>query len=101
MRICHSGDTSWAVTNTLRTSSGISSMCLMVPVLAMAGAVAGLRASFPRFAIAWVGLWIVISLLMYVPAQLPPPDTSWSVLASILAALGLGGFAALALDSRA
>ena len=73
----------------------------LVPVLAMAGAVAGLRASFPRFAIAWVGLWIVISLLMYVPAQLPPPDTSWSVLASILAALGLGGFAALALDSRA
>ena len=73
----------------------------LVPVLAMAGAVAGLRASFPRFAIAWVGLWIVISLLMYVPAQLPPPDTSWSVLASILAALGLVGFAALALDSRA
>ncbi|HEU4462797.1 MAG TPA: hypothetical protein VFR75_09420 [Solirubrobacterales bacterium] len=73
----------------------------LVPVLAMAGAVAGLRASFPRFAIAWVGLWILISLVLYTPAQLPPPDTSYSVLAGILAALGLGGFAALALDSRA
>lgn len=83
----------------LRTVLHVGSYLL--PVLAMAGAVAGLRASFPRFAIGWVGLWIVISLVMYVPAQLPPPDTSYSVLAGLLAALGLGGFAALALDSRA
>jgi hypothetical protein len=73
----------------------------LIPVMAMAGAVAGLRASFPRFAIGWVAAWILICLVLYVPAQQPPPDTSYSVLAGLLAALGLGGFAALALDSRA
>jgi hypothetical protein len=83
----------------LRTVLHVGSYLL--PVLAMAGAVAGLRASFPRFAIGWVGCWILISLGLYVPAQQPPPDTSYSILAGLLAALGLGGFAALALDSRA
>ncbi len=83
----------------LRTVLHVGSYLL--PVLGMAGAVAGLRASFPRFAVGWVGCWILISLVLYVPAQLPPPDTSYSVLAGLLAALGLGGFAALALDSRA
>jgi hypothetical protein len=83
----------------LRTVQHVGSYLL--PVLGMAGAVAGLRASFPRFAVGWVGCWILISLVLYVPAQLPPPDTSYSVLAGLLAALGLGGFAALALDSRA
>ncbi len=73
----------------------------LLPVLAMAGAVAGLRASFPRFALYLVGCWILISLVLYVPAQQPPPDTSYSVLAGMLAALGLAGFATLALDSRA
>jgi hypothetical protein len=73
----------------------------LVPVLAMAGAVAGLRASFPRFAVGWVVCWALVSLTLYVPAQQPPPDTSYSVLAGLLAALGLGGFALLALDSRA
>jgi hypothetical protein len=43
----------------------------------------------------------VICLVLYVPAQQPPPDTSYSVLAGLLSALGLGGFALLALNSRA
>ncbi|HET9198029.1 MAG TPA: hypothetical protein VFN92_07240 [Solirubrobacterales bacterium] len=73
----------------------------LLPVLAMAGAVVGLRASFPRFALGWVALWALISLVLYVPAQLPPPNSSYSALAALLAALGLGGFAVLALDSRA
>lgn len=83
----------------LRTVLHVGSYLL--PVLAMAGAVAGLRASFPRFAIGLVGCWVLIGLVLYVPAQQPPPDTSYSVLAGLLAALGLAGFAALALDSRA
>jgi len=73
----------------------------LLPALAMVGAVAGLRASFPRFAVYLVGCWILISLVLYVPAQQPPPDTAYSVLAGLLAALGLAGFATLALDSRA
>jgi hypothetical protein len=73
----------------------------LIPLLAMAGAVAGLRAGFPRFAVCLVGCWVLIGLVLYVPAQQPPADTSYSVLAGILAALGLVGFAALALDSRA
>jgi hypothetical protein len=73
----------------------------LLPILAMAGAVAGLRASFPRFSIYWVCTWALISLALYTPAFLPPPNTSYSVLAGLLATLGLGGFVALALDSRA
>jgi hypothetical protein len=73
----------------------------LLPVLAMAGAVAGLRASFPRFAVYWVGAWALISLALYTPALLPPPGTSYSFLAGLLAALGLAGFAVLSLDRRA
>ncbi|HST69310.1 MAG TPA: hypothetical protein VLI94_06605 [Solirubrobacterales bacterium] len=73
----------------------------LLPVLAMAGAVVGLRASFPRFALYWVGCWALLSLALYVPALTPPPGTSYSFLAGLLAALSLGGFLAVSLDSRA
>jgi hypothetical protein len=69
----------------------------LLPILAMAGAVAGLRASFPRFALWWVGAWALISLALYVPALDPPPGTSYSLLAALLVALSLGGFGALSL----
>jgi hypothetical protein len=93
----------WALlvfgTEALRTVLHVGSYLL--PVLAMAGAVAGLRASFPRFAVAWVGVWALLSLALYTPALLPPPDTSYSFLAGLFAALGLAGFGALTLDRRA
>jgi hypothetical protein len=68
-----------------------------VPVLAMAGAIAGLRAMAPRFAIGWVALYAVLSLILYVPALAPLPGTSYSPIAAILAALAVAGYAAVAL----
>jgi len=70
-----------------------------VPILATAGAIAGLRAVLPRFAIGWVGLYAVLSLILYVPALAPPPGTSYSASAAILAALALSGYAAVAVAS--
>jgi hypothetical protein len=62
----------------------------------MAGAVAGLRAVLPRFAIWWVLLWAAISLAIYTPAFEPLPGTSYSVLSAVLAALALAGYGAVA-----
>jgi hypothetical protein len=67
-----------------------------LPILAMAGAVAGLRAVLPRFATAWVSLSAVLSLALYVPALDPFRRTSYSPLAAVLAALALAGFAVVA-----
>jgi hypothetical protein len=67
-----------------------------VPVLAMAGAIAGLRSVLPRFATGWVVLYAVLSLILYVPALAPLPGTSYSALAALLAALALAGFVAIA-----
>lgn len=67
-----------------------------VPILAMAGAVAGLRAVLPRFAVGWVLLFAALSLALYVPALNPTPGTSYSPLAAALAALALIGFAMVA-----
>lgn len=79
---------------TLRTVLHVGSYLL--PVLAMAGAVAGLRASFPRFAIGWVGCWALLSLALYVPALQPLPGASYSLLDGALAGLALLGFALVA-----
>jgi hypothetical protein len=68
-----------------------------LPLLAMAGAVAGLRSVFPRFATAWVGLFAVLSLALYVPALSPFPGTSYSPLAALVAAVALVGFVLVAL----
>jgi hypothetical protein len=71
-----------------------------LPILAMAGAVAGLRSVAPRFATVWVSLFAVLSLALYVPALNPMPDTSYSPLAAVLAALAIGGFGAVAFGVR-
>jgi hypothetical protein len=86
-------------TEALRTVLHVGSYLL--PILAMAGAVAGLRASFPRFAVYLVCAWALINLALYTPALLPPPDTSYSSLSGLFAALGLAGFGAVSLDRRA
>jgi hypothetical protein len=67
-----------------------------VPILAMAGAVAGLRSVLPRFAVGWVLLYSALSLALYVPALAPVPGTSYSALAAVLAALAIAGYAAVA-----
>jgi hypothetical protein len=70
-----------------------------VPIIAMAGAIAGLYAVLPRFAYWWVGLFAVLSLILYVPSFDPLEGTSYSPLAAVLAALGLIGYAVVALGS--
>lgn len=70
---------------------------LALPILAICGCVAGLRAVLPRFAIYYVALASLLSLALYVPALTPLPGTSWSPSALALAAVALAAFAAVAL----
>lgn len=67
-----------------------------VPAIAMAGAIVGLRSVLPGFALWWVSLYAVLSLILYVPALDPLPGTSYSALAAILAALAIAGYALVA-----
>lgn len=72
----------------------------LLPVLGLVGAVCGLRATFPRFATYFVGISATLMLAVYVPALEPLPGSSYSAGAALLAALGLGGFGALAWRAR-
>jgi hypothetical protein len=68
-----------------------------IPILAMAGAIAGLRAVLPRFATWWVLIFSALSLALYTPALLPPAGSSYSVFAAIVAGLTIAVYAPLAL----
>lgn len=75
----------------------------LLPILAFAGSVAGLRAVFPRFAIYYAALAATVMLALYVPYLEPPPppvETSFSLWAALLAALSLAGFGAVAFSAR-
>lgn len=76
-----------------RTVVHISSYLL--PVLGMAGAVAGLRAALPRFSLYYVGIAALLSLALYAPSLDPPAGTAYSVVAVIAAAAALAGFVAV------
>jgi hypothetical protein len=65
--------------------------------MAFVACVVGLRSVFPRFAIWWTSIAAAVMLAIYVPALDPPPDTSYSVLAIVIAALSLGAFVFLSL----
>lgn len=84
-----------------RTSIHVGSYLL--PLLAICATVVGLRASFPRFALYWVGLAALLSLALYAPALDPPEGSSYSVLNGLIAAVALAGFGIVAsrIDSRA
>jgi hypothetical protein len=71
----------------------------LLPILGITGAVAGLRAVFPRFAIYYVGLASVLSLGLYAPALDPPPGSYYLPVAVAVVALSLAGFVAVALLS--
>jgi hypothetical protein len=73
----------------------------LLPVLGFCGAVAGLRAIFPRFAVYYVGASAMAMLAIYVPVLDPLPDTRFSVVTALLAAASLVGFGALALRADA
>jgi hypothetical protein len=78
-----------------RTTIHVGSLAL--PILALCGAVAGLRATFPRFAIALVCANAIATLTLYVPALDPPTGSSYSALAAVLAAVSLTAFVTVAL----
>ena len=81
-------------TTPARTTIHVGS--LAVPVLALCGAVAGLRATLPRFAIWYVGASALLMLALYVPSLDPPPGTGYSVFAALLATASLAGFGVVA-----
>jgi hypothetical protein len=70
---------------------------LVLPLLAIGALVVGAYAAFPRFSVALTAANVLFVLFLYVPAVSPPPGTSYSVTAGLLAALGLAGFGWLAL----
>jgi hypothetical protein len=70
---------------------------LAIPLVAICGLVLGLRASFPRFAVAFVGLNALVSLALYAPALDPVEGTSYSVAAFALAVVSLSLFLLLGL----
>jgi hypothetical protein len=75
----------------------------LLPILAFAGCVAGLRAVFPRFAVYYATVAATVMLAVYVPSLEPPPppvETAFSLWAALLAAFALAGFCALALTAR-
>jgi hypothetical protein len=68
----------------------------LLPILGFCGAVAGLRAIFPRFAIYFVGISALLMLALYVPVLDPLPGTHFSFVAAAIAAGALAGFVAVA-----
>lgn len=68
----------------------------LLPILWICGAVAGLRATFPRFGLGFVGLSAALSLAIYAPALDPLPGTAYSPLSAVLAAASLIGFVVVA-----
>jgi len=81
-----------------RTSLHVGSYLL--PVLGLCGAVAGLRATFPRFATYFVSFNALLMLAIYAPVLDPVPGSDVSFLAVLIAAVSLAGFVAVALRAR-
>lgn len=63
-----------------------------LPILAFAGAVAGLRATFPRFAVYFSAVAAALMLAVYVPNLNPPPGSSYSLWAALISLASLTGF---------
>jgi hypothetical protein len=63
-----------------------------LPVLAFCGAVAGLRATFPRFANYYVPISALLMLAVYLPMLEPEAGSSYSIVGALLTALSLAGF---------
>lgn len=82
-----------------RTVLHVSSYAM--PLLAIAGSVAGLRAIAPRFALWYLGAVGALGLALYTPSLDPPPGTGYEVVPLLLAAASFAGFLAVALRSPA
>ena len=73
---------------------------LMLPVLGIVGLVAGLRATYARWADWLVSANVVTVLLIYAPALQWKPGTSYEAFAAIAAAASLLGFLAVSFEWR-
>ncbi len=63
-----------------------------LPVLALCGCVAGLRATFPRFANWYVPISALLTFALYVPAFESEPGSSYSAIAVVLMLASMAGF---------
>lgn len=72
----------------------------LIPALGLAACAVGLRAAWPRFAIWWLLANMAVMLVVYVPDFEPIQGSAFSLGNTILAALGLAAFAALAFERR-
>jgi hypothetical protein len=79
------------------SSTMIHAGTLAIPLLAICGCVAGLRATFPRLALAVVGLNALLVLALYTPSLTPPPGTGYSAVAAVVAVASLLGFGTVAI----
>lgn len=73
---------------------------LALPILGIAGLVAGLRATYPALVNWMVGANVVTVLMIYFPALQPRPGTSYEVFAALAAAASLAAFAAIVFGWR-
>lgn len=78
-----------------RTILHVSSYVL--PLLGLVAGVVGLRATFPRFALYYVGLSAALSLALYAPVLDPLPGSSYSAVAILIFVLALAGYVVVAL----
>jgi hypothetical protein len=72
---------------------------LALPLLMIAGVVAGLRATYPRLVGWFVGANVVTVLILYVPMVAPTLNNSISGFAALAAVASLAGFVKLAFSS--
>lgn len=68
----------------------------LIPILGICGCVVGLRVALPRFSTPYLIAAASLGLALYVSPFEAPPDTSYSVLNALLAAVALAGFVAIA-----
>jgi hypothetical protein len=72
----------------------------LLPALGLAGCAVALRAVWPRFAVWWLALNMVLMLVIYVPDFETVPASAFAPGSAILALLALAGFAAVAFELR-
>jgi hypothetical protein len=73
---------------------------MALPLLAMVGVVAGLRATYPRLVNWFVGANVITVLILYLPKLAPATDNHISGFAALAALASLAGFVKLAFSTR-
>lgn len=73
----------------------------LVPMLGLCGAVVGLRATFPRFALGLLGVNAALMLAIYTPSLEPPEGSAYSLPAALFAAASLVAFLVVAIRGPA